>query len=34
MLVLLSRCRERDVPCSLELALDLAMKGLLVGFDR
>ena len=33
MLVVLSPCRERDVPFSLELALNLSMQGLLVGFD-
>ena len=33
MLLLLSLCGERDVPLSLELALDLAVEGLLVRFD-
>ncbi len=33
MLLLLSRCGERDMPFSLELALDLSMQGLLVRFD-
>jgi hypothetical protein len=33
MLLLLIRCRERDLPFSLELAADLAVEGLLVRFD-
>ena len=33
MLFLLIRCRVRDVPFSLELGADLAVEGLLVGFD-
>ena len=28
------RCRESDLALSLELAADLAVQGLLVGFDR
>jgi len=31
---LVIRCHKRDVPLSLELALDLAMQRLLVGLDR
>ena len=33
MLFALSRCGEGDVTLALELALDLAVQGLLVGFD-
>jgi hypothetical protein len=32
MALLVIRCRERDVSLSLEMAADLAVKGLLVGF--
>jgi hypothetical protein len=32
-LLLLIRCSERDVALSLELAADLTVEGLLVGFD-
>jgi hypothetical protein len=31
---LVIRCRERDVPLALELALDLVVQLLLVGLDR
>ena len=33
VLLLLIRCSERDVALSLELAADLTVEGLLVGFD-
>ena len=34
MAYLVIRCGERDVPLSLELALDLVVQLLLVGLDR
>ena len=34
MLFALRRCDERDMTLALELALDLAVQGFLVAFDR